>query len=47
MVENMATTTKKEKGLFAWYFQTNLLTRIFIGLVPGTVAGIVFGKDIL
>ncbi len=43
----MATSATKKKGLFAWYFETNLLTRILIGLVLGILAGIVFGKDIL
>lgn len=43
----MATSATPKKGLFAWYFNTNLLTRILIGLVLGIVAGMVFGKDIL
>ncbi|MBU1567020.1 MAG: cation:dicarboxylase symporter family transporter, partial [Proteobacteria bacterium] len=43
----MAAATTRKKGLFAWYFNTNLLTRILIGLVLGIVAGMVFGKSIL
>ena len=35
--------TKKKKGLFDWYFKTNLLIRILIGLVLGAVAGIILG----
>lgn len=38
--------TPKQKGILSWYFDTNLLTRILAGLVLGTIAGIVFGKDI-
>jgi Na+/H+-dicarboxylate symporter len=45
--EKMAITATKKKGLFAWYFNTNLLTRILIGMVLGIVAGMVFGKGIL
>lgn len=43
----MATPAPRKKGLFAWYFNTNLLTRILIGLVLGVIAGMVFGKNIL
>ena len=43
----MATSAPQKKGLFAWYFNTNLLTRILIGLILGIIAGIVFGKSIL
>lgn len=43
----MATSATKKKGLFAWYFNTNLLTRILVGLVLGIIAGMVFGKSIL
>ena len=43
----MATSASQKKGLFAWYFNTNLLTRILIGLILGIIAGIVFGKSIL
>ena len=43
----MATSASSKKTIFAWYFNTNLLTRILIGLVLGILAGMVFGKDIL
>jgi Na+/H+-dicarboxylate symporter len=43
----MATSATKKNGLFAWYFNTNLLIRILIGLVLGLIAGMVFGKSIL
>ncbi len=33
----------KKRGLFSWYFQTNLLLRILIGLVIGAVVGIIVG----
>jgi Na+/H+-dicarboxylate symporter len=32
--------------LLGWYFKTNLLIRILIGLVAGSLAGIVFGPSI-
>lgn len=35
---------KKEKqGIFDWYFKTNLLARILIGLVLGAIVGIILG----
>ncbi len=34
------------RGLFSWYFQTNLLLRILIGLILGAAAGIVFGPSV-
>lgn len=40
-------TTVKKRGIFSWYFDTNLLTRILVGLILGAVAGIVFGKAII
>ncbi|MDA3958614.1 dicarboxylate/amino acid:cation symporter [Oceanispirochaeta sp.] len=36
----------KKKGLFAWYFNTSLLLRIFIGLMLGAIIGIVFGPSV-
>jgi Na+/H+-dicarboxylate symporter len=36
-----------KKRLFGWYFNTNLLTRILVGLLLGAVAGIVFGTSIV
>ncbi|GAB6280065.1 MAG: dicarboxylate/amino acid:cation symporter [Thermovirga sp.] len=35
------------KGMFDWYFKTNLLVRILIGLVLGGIAGLVAGEAIL
>ncbi len=32
-----------KKGMFAWYFKSNLLARILIGLVLGAVTGIILG----
>ena len=29
--------------LFGWYFKSNLLVRILLGLILGAVCGIVFG----
>ncbi len=39
----MATENVKKKGMLDWYFKTNLLARILIGLVAGAVVGIVLG----
>ncbi len=36
-----------KKGLFDWYFKSNLLIRILIGLILGAVAGIAAGESIL
>jgi Na+/H+-dicarboxylate symporter len=35
------------RGLFDWYFKSNLLLRIFIGLALGGAAGWIFGESIL
>ncbi len=35
-----------KKGVFDFYFKTNLLMRILIGLVLGAIAGIIFGGKI-
>ncbi|MFA7566621.1 MAG: dicarboxylate/amino acid:cation symporter [Alkalispirochaeta sp.] len=37
----------EKKGVLDWYFKTNLLMRIFIGLILGAVVGIVAGESIL
>jgi len=37
---------KKERKMFDWYFKTNLLLRILLGLVLGAVAGLIFGSGI-
>jgi Na+/H+-dicarboxylate symporter len=37
---------KKEKGLFSWYFDFNLLYRILIGMVLGAILGLVFREKI-
>ncbi|MEN6476885.1 MAG: dicarboxylate/amino acid:cation symporter, partial [Rectinema sp.] len=34
---------KAKRGIFDWYFKTNLLARILIGLVLGAVLGIILG----
>ena len=36
-----------QKGWFDWYFKSNLLTRIFIGLISGVVLGLLFGSSIV
>ena len=33
----------EKKGMLDWYFKTNLLTRIMIGLVTGCIVGIMLG----
>lgn len=38
---------KKKSGIFGWYFQTNLLLRILIGLVLGACAGLIVGPGIV
>lgn len=45
----MTTDTNKntKKGIFDWYFKTNLLWRVLIGLVLGVIAGIALGEKIL
>jgi len=39
--------SEKSGGLFSWYFNTNLLLRILIGLVLGGIVGLVAGDSIL
>lgn len=39
----MSTTTKK--GMFDWYFKSNLLVRILIGLILGAVFGLIFSGN--
>jgi len=39
----MAASANEKKGILDWYFKTNLLVRILIGLALGAVAGIVLG----
>jgi len=34
---------KEKKGIFDWYFKTNLLARILVGLILGAVVGIILG----
>ncbi|HNP92943.1 MAG TPA: cation:dicarboxylase symporter family transporter, partial [Rectinema sp.] len=34
---------QKKKGALDWYFKSNLLTRILIGLVLGAIVGIILG----
>ncbi len=36
----------EKKGLLSWYFNTNLLFRIMMGLMLGAAAGLVFGPQI-
>lgn len=38
--------SEKKPGLFSWYFKSNLLIRILLGLVLGAAAGLVFGPKI-
>jgi Na+/H+-dicarboxylate symporter len=38
--------SSKKRGLFSWYFKTNLLLRILIGLVAGAIIGIIVGPSI-
>jgi len=39
----MATENAKKKGALDWYFKSNLLARILIGLIAGAIVGIVLG----
>ncbi len=39
-------SAETKKGAFDWYFKSNLLIRIFIGLVAGALVGIIFGESI-
>lgn len=45
----MTTNTDKntKKGKLDWYFKTNLLWRVLIGMVLGVIAGILLGEKIL
>lgn len=36
-----------KKGIFDWYFKSNLLIRILLGLILGAVVGVVAGESIL
>ncbi len=38
--------TKKKRGALDWYFKSNLLIRILIGLVAGAVVGLIVGPPI-
>ncbi|MGD8113747.1 MAG: dicarboxylate/amino acid:cation symporter, partial [Sphaerochaetaceae bacterium] len=38
---------EKKKGVLSWYFKSNLLYRILIGLVAGALVGIIFGESIV
>jgi len=38
---------EQKKGAMDWYFKSNLLMRILIGLIAGAVIGIIFGESIL
>ncbi len=40
-------SSSEKKGLFDWYFKSNLLIRILIGLILGAVVGIAAGESIL
>jgi Na+/H+-dicarboxylate symporter len=40
-------SAKEKRGAMDWYFKSNLLIRILIGLVLGALAGIIFGSSIL
>lgn len=42
----MSSLEGSRKGPFDWYFQSNLLIRIFLGLVLGAIVGIIFGDSI-
>ncbi|PIE03961.1 MAG: dicarboxylate/amino acid:cation symporter, partial [Spirochaetales bacterium] len=37
---------KEKRGLFSWYFNSNLLLRILLGLVLGAVIGLIVGPGI-
>jgi Na+/H+-dicarboxylate symporter len=39
-------SAEKKKGAFDWYFKSNLLMRILIGLIAGALVGIIFGESI-
>lgn len=42
----METEKSGKSGFMAWYFQSNLLTRILIGLILGAVVGLIAGPSI-
>lgn len=42
----MSDTSYAKKGMFDWYFKSNLLMRILIGLILGAVVGLVVGPKI-
>ncbi len=37
---------QEQKKMFDWYFKSNLLMRILIGLIAGAIAGILFGPKL-
>ena len=39
----MSDKKEKKRGMFDWYFKTNLLARILVGLVLGALVGVVLG----
>ena len=39
----MAEIKSTKRGIFGWYFKTNLLIRILVGLVLGAIVGIILG----
>jgi len=43
----MAEETARKSGFMSWYFQSNLLVRILIGLVLGAIVGLAAGSSIL
>jgi Na+/H+-dicarboxylate symporter len=40
-------SAQEKKGAMDWYFKSNLLIRILVGLVLGALVGIIFGESIL
>ncbi len=43
----MAEETARKSGFMSWYFQSNLLVRILIGLILGAIVGLAAGSSIL
>jgi Na+/H+-dicarboxylate symporter len=43
----MSENVGKKKGILSWYFEANLLMRIFAGLVLGIIVGLAAGESIL
>ena len=37
---------RKQKKILDWYFNSNLLLRILIGLVAGAIVGVIFGPKL-